>query len=53
MSIYHKYNKEQGVRFTQEEQKKLFGPQYDTAKAETFMSLTMFRVRENAAATLI
>lgn len=53
MKLYDKYNKEQGVRFTLDEKSKLFSPQYDSAKAETLMSLTMFRVRENAAATLI
>lgn len=53
MNLYHKYNKEQGVQLTHKEQRKLFGPQFDMAKAETLMSLTMFRVRENAAATLI
>ena len=31
----------------------IFGPSLDTVQAETFMSLQMFKIRENAAATLI
>jgi hypothetical protein len=53
LSIYKKYKKEQGVTFTPQEQAMLFSPTYDIPQAETYMSLTMFKVRENAAATLI
>lgn len=53
LQIYKKYKKEQGVVLTKAEQQQLFSPLYPIPQAETFMSMTMFRVRENAAATMI
>jgi len=42
ISLYDKYQKEQGLYFSEKDKNKLFGPQYDKAQMEMLISLKMF-----------
>lgn len=53
ISLYDKYQKEQGLYFSEKDKNKLFGPQYDKAQMEMLISLKMFQQREHIAAVMI